>query len=376
MGIWKKLIIAVAAAVAAFGIGMGAAFATGNDAVVSGTTNHTVYKFGASVTVNGTVNGDVICGGQTVNIDATVNGDVLCAGQSVTVNGKVNGNIRAAGQTVNIGAKVEHNASVAGQDVTLQSDAEVGGDMGVAAQTVTLDGKVGRDLNGAANTLNLNSDVGRDVDAHAQKLELGGSAYVTGNLTYTSPRTLHKADGATVKGTVTYHKAAPHRGNTGSRLMRFWVVRSLFLDPALLVFAMVLVALAPQLFGRWNKRAMTRSWPWQPLLTGFAAMFLVPVLMVALALTLVGIPLAILTGLAWALALLLSAPIAAFYVGKLILRQERRAPLIMLVGGVVLGLVCLVPILGGIVTILAVWFGTGNLLLNLKNLYKKPVYKV
>ncbi len=103
-------------------------------------------------------------------------------------------------------------------------------------------------------------------------------------------------------------------------------------------------------------------------------MFVVPVVIIVLLLTFVGIPLAVFTGLAWMLALMLSAPIAAFYVGSLIMRKERRAPLVMLVGSLVLGLICLVPVLGSIVTVVAAWFGTGNLLLNLKQLYRKPKY--
>lgn len=372
MGLWKKIALGAGTAIAAVGIGMGVAFATGNDAVISGTTNHSVYKAGPSVTITGTVNGDIFCAGQTVTIDAVVNGDVICAGQSVTVDGRVNGNVRVVGQTVNIGAQVEHNASLAAQDFSLQSNARIGSDLGVAGQTVTLDGIVGRDLRGASNTLALNNAVGRDVDAHVQKLELGSAAKLGGNLTYTSPRVLQKSSGASIAGTVTYHKTQP--SHPGHRIAHLWVIRSLYVDTALLVFSMVLVALLPQLFGRLNKTASAK--PWQPLLTGFAAMFLAPVLIIGLILTLVGAPLAVFVCMAWTLLLFLSAPVSAFYIGKLILRQEKRAPLIMLLGSVVLGLVCLVPILGGIVTLAAMWFGSGALLLKLKARYQKPQYRV
>ena len=372
MGLAKKVWLIVATAVAVLGISAGVAFAAGNDSVVSGTTDHTVYKAGASVTITGTVNGDIFCAGQTVTIDAVVNGDVICAGQSVTVNGTVNGNVRVAGQTVNIGAKVNRNASLAAQDAALQSNATISSDLGIAAQTATIDGQVGRDVNSVANTLALNSSVGRNVEANAQKLELGNAGRLVGNLTYTSPRLVKESNGATIAGKVTYHQSAP--SHPGHRIAHLWVLRSFYVDLALLVASMVLVALAPQVFGRWNKTA--RAKPWQALLAGFVAMFVVPALVIALALTIVGIPLAGVVVLAWILALFLSAPITAFYLGSLILKQEKRAPLVMLVGAVVLALICLVPILGGIVTVVAMWFGAGNLILNLRKLYQKPQYRI
>lgn len=372
MGFIKKAAIILGTLLTVLGIGVGVAFAAGSDSTVSGTTNHTVYKAGPSVTITGTVNGDIFCAGQTVTIDATVNGDVICAGQSVTITGTVNGNVRVVGQTVNIGANVERNGSLAAQDFSLQSNGRIGSDLAVAGQTVTIDGLIGRDLRGAGNTLALNNTIGRNVDAAAQKLELGGSARLGGNLTYTSPRLLKQSGGASIAGSVTYHKSKPVR--TGHQIARLWVFRSLYVDLALLVFSMVLVALLPQLFVRLNKTVASK--PWTPLLTGFVAAFVVPVLIVASVLTLVGVPLAVFIGLAWTVLLFLSAPVSAFYVGQLILRQEKRVPLIMLLGSLVLGLVGIVPILGGLVTILAVWFGAGTLLLNLKTLYKKPQYRI
>jgi cytoskeletal protein CcmA (bactofilin family) len=373
MGIVKKVSLILGATVAVLGLGAGVAFAASGESVISGTTDHTIYKTDRTVTITGTVNGDIFCAGQTITIDAVVNGDVLCAGQTVTVNGTVYGNVRVAGQTVNIGANVERSATLAAQDATLQSNARVGSDVGVVAQTATIDSLVGRDVRGASNTLTLNSRVSRNVEANVNKLELDRSAELAGNLTYTSPNKLNESSGATIAGSVTYHKAKPNRHNQ-MNWGHLWVLKSLYVSLTLLVFSMVLVAIFPQLFGRWNKRSAAK--PWAALLTGFVAMFVVPALMVALAVTVAGMPLAVFVMLAWVLALFLSAPIAAFYLGSLILRHEKHAPLIMLAGAVVLGLVCLVPILGGLVSVVAMWFGTGSLLTNLKPLYKKPQYEV
>ncbi len=368
---FQKIAIGLGLGLAVLLISAGVAAAT-EDQVVSGTTDHAIYKVGRTITITGTVNGDIFCVGQTVNIDATVNGDVLCAGQTVTVEGTVNGNVRVTGQTVNIGAKVDRSATMVAQDATLQSNASVGSDVSLGAQTANIDGPVGRDLHGDVHTLILSSAVNRDIETTVDKLELNNGASVGHNLTYTSPHQLSKSSGASIGGKTSYHSRLSGRHNRGG-WQGFWLGMHLYLLAAGLIFAMVLVALFPQLFIGFNKLAAAK--PWMTLLSGFIAMFIVPVIILALGLTLVGLPLALFVGLTWLLVLALSAPLSAFYIGRLILAKEKRIPVVLLVGSLVLWLISLIPFLGFIVIVLAIWFGSGNLLLNLHQAYKKPVYK-
>lgn len=369
----RKLALTMGTLLAVLGIGAGVAAAATRDPVVSGVTNHTVYQFGNSVTVNGTVNGDVICAGQNVNIDATVNGDVICAGQSVTVNGTVNGNIRVAGQTINIGAGTDRNVSVAGQSITLQSGARVGRDAGIAAQSATFNGQVGRDLNAAAQSLTLNDSIGRNVDATVNKLNLQSGAKIGGNLSYTSHNKLSQSGGATIAGTVSYHQPQTKANKGHGSFWGFWLLRALYFSITLLIFSLILVAIFPQAFAAWNDRLRVR--PWLALLIGFLAMFVVPAIIVALFITVIGAPLALLLMLSWIIIFfLLSAPVAAYYIGSLILRNGH--PLLrVLVGGLILGLLNFVPVLGVIVTLLAVWLGSGGILLNLRHSYRSPNYR-
>ncbi|HXR50135.1 MAG TPA: polymer-forming cytoskeletal protein [Verrucomicrobiae bacterium] len=366
--LWK-LVALIGVGVAALG---GVAFAASNSTVnVSGTSNHSVYKAGQSVTITGTVNGDIVCVGQTIDIDATVNGDVVCAGQSVTVDGTVHGNVRVAGQTVNIGAKIDHNASLAAQTATLQNNASVDGDVGLAAQSANVNGSIGRDLTMAVHTATLTNSVGRNVDAHANnRLQLADGANVKGNLTYTSPNTLQKAAGAVVGGKVAYHKATVHHHHIAWGGIGIGV--GLFLSLTFLIFALVLVALFPQTFRDWNRVAARRIWI--VLLTGFLAMFIIPAVVLVLVITVIGWPLAFFFSLLWILALLLSGPLAAFFVGSLIFRRDRHPVLMVLVGSIVLGIISLIPILGWIVDLLAIWFGTGSALVNLRATYRRPEY--
>jgi cytoskeletal protein CcmA (bactofilin family) len=367
----RRLITLAGIITATFTLGAGVVFAINNDSIVSGTTNKTIYQVGRDVVITGTVNGDVFCAGQTVNVDATVNGDVICAAQTVTVNGTVNGNVRLAGQTVNLGADVKRAASLAGQDVTVQNNARIGSDLSLAANTANVDGRVGRDISGATHTLILTNTVGRNVDARVAKLELQSSAVINGNLTYTAPVTtdLHNAGGK-VLGSQTFHKAPNNK-----HAMRWgaWFAWHVYVSVALAVLSLVLVAVFPRAINRWNKQAESHFWP--ALGVGFVSMFVVPLIIVALFISLVGIPLGILVLLSWLAAMLLTAPLAAYYVGSRITPSEKRIPLVMLVGVVVLAVVCQIPFLGWVVTVIAYWLGLGVVLLNVRNHFLKPNYR-
>ena len=362
----RKPYATIVAIIAMLMAGAGIAYAATQQSIVQGTTDHTVYKAGQDVNITGTVNGDIYCAGQDIVIDANVTGDVLCAGQTVTVNGTVDGNIRVAGQTITLGAKVTRNVSLAGQDITLQNNASIGRDASIVGQTVTVEGPIERDVDVAANTVTFNNLIGRNVSATVgNKLILGSSSNVEGNVSYTSPRLWQKSSGAQVLGLISYHKQTTHR-HTG-----WFVVAKVILEVIVLVLAIALVALFPQFFRKGNQIA--RKHYGFVLLTGFIAVFLMPILIFALFATLIGSLLGGLLLLLWISTILVSVPMSMYVLGSQIVPKFHPV-LIALIGGVILGIIELIPIVGWIVTVLAVLFGVGTLLWNFKRLYQKPNY--
>ncbi|HUY85339.1 MAG TPA: polymer-forming cytoskeletal protein [Candidatus Dormibacteraeota bacterium] len=354
------------------GIGLATTGAQGGDKT-PGVTNASIYRTGRNINVTGVINGDVFCAGQTVNVDATVNGDVICAGQTVDVTGKVNGNVRLAGQTVTLGADVTKAASLAGQDITVESGATISNDLSLLGQSATVNGRVGRDVTATVNSLVVDGTIGRNLSATVVRLDLQGRAAVKGGLFYSSERrdALRKASSAQINGREAFHQT-PARGNrSGWSRGAGWIWR-IYWEVSLIVFALVLAALFPQLFDGWNQVARRRFW--LALLTGFLAMFIVPAIIIALFVSVIGVPLALLLMLLWLVAIALSTPIAAYYIGSRILHGGVSIPLIMLLGAVILAILCLIPFVGWVITVVAYWFGTGALLLNLRGGFARPQY--
>ena len=337
------------------------------------TINQTLFAAGRTVDIAGTVNGDIFCAGQTVSVTGTVNGDVICAGQSVHVSGTVHGNLRLAGQDVSVSSVADRNLTAAGQSVTLEAAGKIGGDVDVAGQNTTINGTVGRDVAGGSSAMAINGTIGRNVQAQVTSLALGSTANVTGDITYVSFSQLSRASGAQVSGKIT--RTEPAKQTQQSRtgfIGGAWF--ALYLFVALLVLAILLVLLLPWWFQSATNIAV-RS-PLKTFLVGLIASIVMPVIIVVLIITFIGLPFGLLVGLAWLLATLLAGPLAAYYLGRLLLRSRAtNAVLVMLVGAVVLLIIDLIPFLGWIVSLVALWFGLGMIVLQLSRL-PRPHYDV
>ena len=321
-----------------------------------GTVNSSLFVAGQSIDVGGTVRGDVFCAGQNVHLTATVLGDVLCMGQNVTISGRVSGDVRLAGQSVSLGSVVAGNATVAAQDFTEESGARIGGDLSINAHQVKLSGPVGRDAAIASGGVTIANSVGRNVQARVQELRLASGARVGGNISYTSPQPLVRASGAVVTGKITHYTPAAHHGSLAAGLL--WL---LYLFAALLLAALLLVLLLPWMFHAAAELARRRLW--RTFLIGLVASIVVPVLLLTLAFTIIGLPLALLLGLVWLVIMIVSAPFAAYLLGRLLLRRATdNAIWTMLLGAALLIIVSFIPFLNVLVDLVAYWFGLGMVL--------------
>jgi hypothetical protein len=145
----------------------------------------------------------------------------------------------------------------------------------------------------------------------------------------------------------------------------------LYIIIALTLFSVILVALLPGLFRRLSAATAGRFW-WV-LLTGFLSLFIVPIIIAILAATVVGLIPALLLLMLWLAAIILSAPFAAYFLGKRI-APNWHPVLAVLVGSLIIGILYLVPILGEIVAFIALIIGLGTLLWGLRSGWRRPEY--
>lgn len=295
-----------------------------------------------------TIDGDLRAFAGTVVVRGTVNGDLTAFAGNVFVDGQVNGNLEAFAGNVRINGTVTGDASAAGGNVFLAEGGRIGGQFEAGAGNVGVDGEVG----GAARL-------------SAETITVGPSAVVGGDLAYDG--NLDLADEARVAGDV---RQEDDLGvGVGGPVVPNWVGWAYGLLVNLLLGAALLL-IFPIFSANLADRAAA-----SPLRSGGVGLLLlvgIPVLVVLLFISLVGIPLGLVGMVLFPLLLWLGYVYGSFTVGSWLLSHTDVDSrwLALLVGLLVVSVVGLVPVLGALVQFLVLLLGLGALALGLRDRYR------
>lgn len=313
--------------------------------VVDGTINGDLFAFGTSITINGTVNGNLIAIGDRVEIKGTVTGSVYGAASSVSVSGRVEGTLAAAGSTV-----------------TLEPGAYVGNSGLLAGDQVHVNGKIGRGALLGGTHVEVGGQIGKELRAYADNLRIGSGAVVEGPVDYTSDRTATIEQGART-GAVAFHQSKLFRAPRVSATGNIWWRALRFLG--FLLAGLAALALFPSLRRRYPEIIMMR--PWQAPVAGLVALIAVPIGTLLLLITVIGIPLSLVTMALFPALIYLSQVLVSWTAGKLLADKVEGFrnfpwPVIFLMGAFLTTVAIALPGVGCL-------FGFGALLYGLGGLY-------
>lgn len=326
------------------------------------------YAAGKTIVIDGTVDGDLFCAAETVRVNGQINGDIICAGKTITVTGIVQGNMRIAAKDAVITGQIGRNVNILAQTATLKPTAKVTGELNAATQSLTLDGIVNKDIAVGVEEFNMTGNAGNAIIS-ASQFNFGKTAKINGDLTYYSDTEMKPATGV-VAGNVKYLKAQPEksheqRPNTVADFLSS-VIASIL--GALLV-GLALVWFLPNAVSHVTQ--VMQSNPGRTILWGILFSIIVPFVAVILLFTFVGIPTAILLAAVYGIALLVSRVFAGIVVGKMLIEKyspKHKNDLFweVLAGITVSWIVFSLPLLGGMLSLLAFWWGIGGVFLTLK----------
>lgn len=338
---------------------------------------------GRTITIDGTVNGDLFCAGQNVTIRGDVDGDIICAAQTITLWGKVNGDVRVASQNVHfISAQVARNVTAFAQDITLDDTTAVRGEVYVNAQRFELGGIVGGGISGNTQDARISGGVIGNVQLDVESLTLANKATISGSLVYKSDKTAQIANSATVSGSITQDKPKVVEKTQVTKMQPQFSLFG-FLSRALIYSLLGIVLL--RFFPRFSARmvANIENQTGKGLGFGILGLFAVPVILVLLAITIIGIPIALFGLFLWLSVLFLSRIFVVVVVGKYILNRfnspkVRDEMWIVVVGVLVSTLAFKLPFVGVLFSFIALVLGFGAFLLTLPwfNKNQKSVKKL
>lgn len=167
------------------------------------------YGFGSRVSLSGKAEEDVYIGGGSVRIDAPVEGDLTIAGGTVHINAEVGDDLRILAGEVVLTSNVVGDVVVIGGVFDMSSKASVGGDVLFLAGDVELSGPIEGSILGSAEVVRIDTSVGGDVSLKvARSLTLGDRTEILGNLEYSSPSDIARAQGAVIVGDIQQKEGA------------------------------------------------------------------------------------------------------------------------------------------------------------------------
>ncbi|MBI2415233.1 MAG: hypothetical protein HYV33_01055 [Candidatus Kerfeldbacteria bacterium] len=240
------------------------------------------------ITVEEHFQNDVIVAGQNITINGIVDGDVIAIGATITINAIVHGNVRAAGGNITITNNVDRNVTLFAGTVLITPAALIGKDLFVSGGEVIFAGAVNGSLRGEIGNFTLNGYVGQDVDVQ-------------------------------VEATDWRHQ------------FNFWLIGVKIIGwLGLLLVGVVLV----KLFARRTAAIVQQmlAQPWRSLVWGMAYVLVVPLGLLVLLLTLIGLPLSLIGVVLFGITLYVAKIYVGTAVGQLLLMNKKNLLWPMLLG--------------------------------------------
>ena len=334
------------------------------------------YVAGGTVTVNGTINGDLVVAGGSVVATGPVRGDVIIAGGTVTINSTVDDDVRVAGGQVTLDGVVKGDLLITGGTVVTNRDSVVEGDLLAAGSQVTVNGLVDGAVRLGGDRITLAGTTKGKTYIEAQTLTVDPAAKLA-DLSYSAQKEANLPVGA-VSGAVEFTPREHLTYLTGQlsglglilgslaatgTIISAYLIYQLAATIALLILGIVLAKAVPQFFVAVQERVYQRDL--KPLGWGLLIYFITPVLVVLLALTVLGLPLALMLGGIVAFLYYCTTIFFGYIIGDRMLRNTARPKGHSIVAKVVFGVI----IAQLIFTVLAFIPFMGPLLISLTKIF-------
>ena len=313
---------------------------------------------GNQVNIAGTVNGDLFCTGVDITISGNINGDVICAGQNINISGQVSGDVIALANNFTLSSSVNGSVTLLSSNTTISQNARITQDFRSAGSNITVDGLIGRDVTIDAMKAVVGATIGRDLKGQFGSLTLSPTADIRGNVTYKSNSDIIRENNSKVAGEVSKSSAAnssfmaPDFATLAFGFVLFFI--------SLLIVSMSTVFLFPGLYIRASKQINEQIG--RTSVYGLLNLIVVPLVLIIISLTFLGIPLAGLILAIWAVTLMLSGPVFAYFVGSRLARKSKKPAFKMLIGSIVILSLYAVPVVNIIVATIVGVVGSGAII--------------
>lgn len=312
--------------------------------------------------LSGRITGDLLFAGSGLELFGPVEGNVLAAGQHLLLKGPVKGSVRAFCSDLTVEGSVGRNLIACGGGVRLPEGSSVEKDAFVCSGNLTLGGKVGGHLTFNGGEAVISGTVAKGAKLKADRITLTSTARIEGDFIYTSKRAAVIEPGAVVTGQTVHElpKKKGHGGLSGWGIFWWLVWRASELITGFLLLALF----------RKQMTVLKETAAASFLKTfgiGLLAFVVTPVLAILFAILIIGLPVGLVLGGLYLMALFLSCNFTGLPLGESILRLfKKEGPFSpyasMTVGVLLIQLLEELPYFGVLVLFVTAWVALGMII--------------
>jgi hypothetical protein len=258
-------------------------------------------------------NGSSVRIGPTVDIREDLGGRLIVAAGSATIEARVEGGATIAAGRITVIGTIADDVLAASGAFVLPAQGQIGGDLSLATGDAEIAGAVGGDLDVAAGSVEVGGRIGGDLRTFAGKVIVLPGAVIGGRIVTEGPGSVEISPQAKVLGGEAPSGSAPPPRRPpnhswvptliGGTLL-FALLRLPVMGLGTLIAGLLFLALFPR-FAE-TAAGTLRLRPGASVLTGFIAFAAVPVAILILMVTILGLPVAFLATAAFLLLLVVA----------------------------------------------------------------------
>lgn len=328
--------------------------------VYADTLDSASNKFFTNNNINETLDAqsDVYAIGNNLKFAGKVEADILAAGNNITIETEsVGGSIRVAGATILINSNVERNINAVAASVEIKEGTKAKG-IYVASGDVNFNGEA-EDLFVNADTVTINGTVTGNVKVNCSKLIIGENARVDGTFEVRGeeePIILGDFDSSKItfdKIITDYDNESLFAGiNIAGKIIS-------------LITAIIFCILITLFCSRYNNRACEKleHRGWLPFLIGFATLIVLPIAAVLLCITIVGIPISVISLIIYGILIYLAPVFTGIILGRFILKNMNEY-LSAIIFTLIVKIITFIPYVGGVSLFICVLLSLGVFIQN------------
>lgn len=331
------------------------------------TINGLYIKLASDITVDGNINGEAYLVGKNIIINGNITGDLIAIGANIDVRGSVSENARLLGGKVSVSTPIGKNLLVVAGQMDIARKTTIGGNLVL----INGDGQIFGQTNGQTKIYSgkifYNGKAGKDAEIFSSNLNIGKDAFFSENFTYHSRKEIKNLE-KQIHGKLGFTKQEefftpfslyPQNYNILSRVKSFSTFAGFF---SYLVLGLILAFLFPKIFT--NIDRFLNDKPLASFIFGLFFYAIFPLIFILLSITLIGIPIAVLSIFFVLILGFVSHIVVALFIGGKILKDQESKFLPLLVGLSIIQLMLFIPFFGLGFRIIIVFLGTGAILLS------------